>query len=178
MGSGIGIINAIKKYGKENFKKEIIAMAFDRSSLWDLEKLIVNEDVVKDPLSYNMAYGGKHYLHGLKTYNYDAFIAHQSMAGKKYAENYKPKEKSWHQKGGSASSTKRSQQYVYKITTNAGEEFTVNGIEFKALCLEKGWNYNTLHWKQSIGKTISKGQHTGFLVEQLSTYKEKVLTIC
>jgi len=66
MGSGIAIRNAIEKYGIENFKKEIIAEAESREELWELEKRIVNETVVSDEKSYNMAYGGKHYLDGLK----------------------------------------------------------------------------------------------------------------
>jgi hypothetical protein len=172
MGSGIGIKNAIKKYGVDNFTKEIIAMARSTEELWELEKEIVNEDVVKDPMSYNNAYGGKHYLHGLKEYDYAAFIEHQRKAGEQYAKTFVKKDKSWHAKGGLASSRKRSAQYKYQITTDVGDKYVVNGIEFKEICKEKGWNYNTLHWKKSMGKYISKGRHKGFLVEQLSTYKE------
>lgn len=174
MGSGIGIKNAIKKYGRENFTKEIIAIADTADNLWNLEKEIVNESIVKDPMSYNNAYGGKHYLHGLKEYDYDAFITHQRKAGQQYAKNFRGNPKEWHQKGGYSSSRMRSSQYKYHITTNTGDEYIVNGLEFKELCKEKNWNYNTLHWKKSMGKHISRGQHKGFLVEQISTYKEVV----
>jgi hypothetical protein len=174
MGSGIGIKNAINKYGIENFTKEIIAETENADALWDLEKEIVNEDVVKDPMSYNMSYGGKHYLHGLKRYDYDTFIEHQRKAGQQYAKNFTGKDKSWHARGGSKSSRMRSEQYTYCITTNAGEDYIVNGLEFKELCKEKDWNYNTLHWKKSMGKYISRGKHKGFPVEQLSTYKVAV----
>jgi hypothetical protein len=172
MGSGIGIKNAIKKYGVENFTKEIIATTTSAENLWELEKQIVNDDVVKDPKSYNNSYGGKHYLHGLKEYNYSKFIEHQSKAGQAYAKTYTGHSKEWHAKGGSKSSKIRSAQYKYRITTNTGEEYNVNGLEFKSLCKEKDWNYNTLHWKQSMGKHISRGRHKGFLVEQINTYKE------
>ena len=175
MGSGIGIKNAINKYGAENFTKEIIATADNADALWDLELKIVNEEVVKDPMSYNNAYGGKHYLHGLKQYDYDAFIEHQRKAGQQYAKNFTGNSKEWHAKGGSKSSRMRSEQYTYRITTNEGVEYIVNGLEFKELCAEKDWNYNTLHWKKSMGKYISRGKHKGFLVEQLSTYKQEVV---
>jgi hypothetical protein len=170
MGSGIGIKNAIKKYGTENFTKEIIATANSAEELWNLEKVMVNETVVKDPQSYNNAYGGKHYLHGLKEHDYPAFIAHQRRAGQQYAKKFTSKDKSWHAKGGSKSSRMRSEQYLYQITTNTGEIYSVNGVEFKSLCKEKDWNYNTLHWKQSIGRPIARGKHKGFLIEQISVY--------
>ena len=167
MGSGIGIKNAINKHGVKNFTKEIIATADSADALWDLEKEIVNEDVVKDPMSYNIAYGGKAHLHGLKQYDYDAFIEHQRKAGQQ-----RKADKSWHAKGGAKSSRMRSEQYTYRITTNDDEAYIVNGLEFKELCKEKDWNYSTLRWKKSMGKYISRGKHKGFHVEQLSTYKE------
>jgi len=70
------------------------------------------------------------------------------------------------------SSRMRSEKYTYQITTNTNKKYVVNGLEFKTLCKEKNWNYNTLHWKQSMGKYINRGKHKGFIVEQLSTYKE------
>lgn len=172
MGSGIGIKNAISKYGIEHFIKEIIAEANTSDELWELEKKIVNAEVVNDKMSYNMAYGGKHYLHGLKIYDSDSFLKHQSSAGKVGGKSfYKIHGKEWNKKGGSVSSRKRSSKYIYKIKTNTNEIYFLNGLEFKEKCKEMGWNYNTLHWKPSQGKEIKRGFHKGFCVELISSPK-------
>lgn len=112
MGSGKAIINAIKKYGEECFTKEIIAEANSAEDLWDLERQIVNEEVVKDPLSYNMTYGGKSYLDGLKKYDPKKFVRHQSDAGKiggiNVHKNKTPEQiKEWHRLGGVANAKKQ-----------------------------------------------------------------------
>lgn len=175
MGSGIGIMNAIKKYGVNNFTKEIIAESWDENSLWELEKIIVDSTVVNDPKSYNMAYGGKSYLHGLKTYDYEAFVQHQKAAGKKggvscYNQKNKEEKNDWHKKGYKAGAQKhyqRNSRCVYQLKTNTDEEYILNGVEFRKLCREKGWSYNTLLWHKSLGRTISRGPLKGFQVNKL-----------
>jgi group I intron endonuclease len=57
-GSGTVIKRAVKKYGRENFKTEILEFAGDESCLSKREKEIVNLDFVKDKQSYNVAEGG------------------------------------------------------------------------------------------------------------------------
>jgi hypothetical protein len=42
-------------------------------------------------------------------------------------------------------------------------------IEFKIVCKQKGWNYNTLHWKKSQGKLIKRGLHKGFRVDLIES---------
>lgn len=59
LGSGVALLNAIKKYGKENFKKEIVKIHNSRDEAWEHESLLVTEDVVNDPNSYNMRLGGR-----------------------------------------------------------------------------------------------------------------------
>lgn len=58
LGSGKHLKRAIKKYGPENFNFEILHFASSKEEMFDLERSIVNESLVKDPLSYNLKIGG------------------------------------------------------------------------------------------------------------------------
>lgn len=58
LGSGLLIKKAIRKYGKGNFKKEILKTFNNRSDLMLYEKSIITEDVIIDKNSYNLSLGG------------------------------------------------------------------------------------------------------------------------
>jgi hypothetical protein len=58
LGSGNLIKLAIKKYGKENFKKEIINKYPTQHELNEAEEKLIDEHIVKDKMSYNIALGG------------------------------------------------------------------------------------------------------------------------
>lgn len=58
LGSGKHLRRAIKKYGRENFKFEILHIHPSKEEMFEAEKNIVNEDFVKDPLTYNLKIGG------------------------------------------------------------------------------------------------------------------------
>jgi hypothetical protein len=172
MGSGIGIRNAIKKYGLENFTKEIIATTSTTEELWQLEKEIVNETIVTDPLSYNVSYGGKHYLDGLKKYDYDSFIQHQSDAGKKGGKaSIGQRNAAWHAKGGAVSSRKKAAAYKYKLTLPDGTEYILDGNELKATCKKNNWNYDTLIWTRHKDRSVMSGLLKGFRLDQIKNPK-------
>jgi hypothetical protein len=58
LGSGNRLRRAIRKYGKANFKLEILEFFKSRNELASREKDLVNEDLLKDPLCMNLKIGG------------------------------------------------------------------------------------------------------------------------
>lgn len=60
LGSGIAIKNALKKYGRENFVREILFHCECPQHLEILEEEFVNEDFVKRNDTYNLVSGGRY----------------------------------------------------------------------------------------------------------------------
>ena len=58
LGSGKLLALAVKKYGKESFKREIISYHNSVEEMYKAETAIVNEDFIKLPTNYNMREGG------------------------------------------------------------------------------------------------------------------------
>ena len=59
LGSGDRIRHEVKKYGPENFVKEIIDIFDNPDDMFELEARLVNEDLIKDPLCLNLKKGGQ-----------------------------------------------------------------------------------------------------------------------
>lgn len=57
-GSGLNLHRAIKKYGKENFLKEILEYFSNESLMFEREKQLVNTAFVKSANTYNIVEGG------------------------------------------------------------------------------------------------------------------------
>ena len=62
LGSGVALKNAIQKYGKENFTKNIVAFAYSEDELCEFEKQIISLlDASNSSDFYNIAPGGEGY---------------------------------------------------------------------------------------------------------------------
>lgn len=59
LGSGVYLKRAITKYGKCNFKKEVLYVFDSEEEMNAKEKEIINESLLKDPLCYNLMLGGE-----------------------------------------------------------------------------------------------------------------------
>jgi hypothetical protein len=58
MGSDLNVLRAFKKYGKENFRKEILLFAVNEVALNFIEKCLVTVDFINDNQNYNLKEGG------------------------------------------------------------------------------------------------------------------------
>ena len=58
LGSGLLLLKAIKKYGKDKFTRKIIKLFDNRQAAYDYEESIVTEDMIKSRVYYNRAVGG------------------------------------------------------------------------------------------------------------------------
>ena len=58
IGSGDRLRRSIRKYGKENFKFEIIEFLPNRTTLRDRERELITEDLLNDKMCMNICFGG------------------------------------------------------------------------------------------------------------------------
>lgn len=58
LGSGWILKQAIKKYGKENFKREVLLVLSNRKEAREVEALLVDTEFIASPNTYNLQEGG------------------------------------------------------------------------------------------------------------------------
>jgi len=59
IGSGKLLMRAVKKYGKENFKREVLAVFDTKEEAFLIEKTVVTKELVNDGDCYNVKIGGQ-----------------------------------------------------------------------------------------------------------------------
>jgi hypothetical protein len=58
LGSGTYLLRAVRKYGRENFKKEILGIFNQREQAYAFEGQLVTPELIESGMSYNIALGG------------------------------------------------------------------------------------------------------------------------
>lgn len=64
LGSGLVLREAIQKYGKDKFRKDILEYFPSMEKAYEREAEVVTEELVSNPMCYNVKHGGKGGLQG------------------------------------------------------------------------------------------------------------------
>jgi len=192
MGSGIRLINVFKKYGKGNFSREIIAIAYSKEELNELEiEFIQNYNAVESKDYYNIVGGGgvqTGFHHSKETKNKLSKLKigeHHPLFGKHHSEETrqkmrKPKNKYIRSESNAKFTDQQANEIREKYTTGKyfqyelAEEYSVtqtticNIINFKGV------------YKSSSKKPKSKRKmcklYTKFTDKQAIEIREKFYT--
>lgn len=89
LGSGIAITAAIKKYGKNNFNKEILYLSTNRDDMDLLEKKLVTEEVLANTMCYNIALGGQGGNLGTIVNKKISMNTSKALQGKRKTDNHR-----------------------------------------------------------------------------------------
>ena len=113
LGSGVGISRAIKRYGAENFKRDILEFVNSEEEKWKCEIDHITPEIVQDDMSYNQVAGGKNWIAAMKRTGDERLKQHQSKAGKIGSDIFlkslnEDQLKKWHRAGGHAGGSKCS----------------------------------------------------------------------
>lgn len=116
LGSGVALKEAITKYGKENFKREILFIFDNEVDMNSKEKELVTIDLVNDPNCYNLTVGGE---------------GGPVFLGKHHSEQTKQllREKFLGKKGGSKSQEQLLREREARYAKNNGRWFSEETIE-------------------------------------------------
>jgi hypothetical protein len=149
LGSGVAIMRAIKKYGKEKFIREILAESETGKQLAELEKeFIIKTNARNDPMSYNIAEGGI----GGKTYDYSQRTdLHKRNISKALAgKTRSPRTQETKNK---ISLSIRNNNAIWKImNVHTGEEFLINCLD--EFCKIHNVAPKTIRYSAKEGKIV------------------------
>jgi hypothetical protein len=182
MGSGIAIMRAIRKYGKCNFTREIIAWFDSDEEAYANEEEWINEEWVKRSDTYNMMIGGtgfpsgeSHPLYGIPLSAERRRQISEATSGRLHTEEAKRRmsevqsgEKHWNYGGTISDDHKRAlSEFNLKHSPKRGKPLSdsTKAKISEAQSGEKHWNYGGTHTeehRQKISKAQSGEKHWNF----------------
>ena len=155
VGSGKMLRLAVKKYGKDNFTKEILAVSFQEDIAYLLEQEFVQLYKEMGKAEYNIAVGGKGGQSGFKHSKEEkekiALASSEHWKRKGYKENFSKKMKG----------RKRSKDFCEKMSKRV-----------KGISTHKHWFTNGV--KNVSAEICPKGFYPGRIISQESVEKMKI----
>lgn len=146
LGSGTKLRRSIRKYGKENFRLEILEFFNSREELVKREQHLVNEDMLKDDLCMNLKHGGSGGLHNMTD----------------------EEAKLWHSKGGKISWILNRDYHIKRMSSMTRDMW--KGGKFDHILFSSWWK-GKKHSSETIEKMkeAAAGRGAGTLNSQYGT---------
>lgn len=151
LGSGVVLIKAIKKYGRENFIRETLEKFDKPEDAYNFERIIVTKELVKNRNCYNISEGGNCGFVGIGIDN--------PFYGRHHSDEAKKKNRNAHLGKGHPHSneTKVKISNTKKGNTYNSKVWFINGRRFSS-SREAGKYYNVhqstiCNWCNSVKKT-------------------------
>ena len=135
IGSGKSLKKAIKKYGRENFKRYNIIISDDINFVYALENKIVTKDFVSKDFNYNLEIGGK-------------CVSHSDSTKRKIGDKHKGRKMSIESRI-KMSDTKRGRSFLSENNNSKVVIDKESGRVFNSLkeaSIFENMNYNTFKW--------------------------------
>ena len=149
LGSGKILKYSISKYGKENFEIEKLEFFEKKEDLYNKEKKIVNEELLKNPLCMNLGVGGKGGI--LNEDHKNKFHLSNHIGGQKTVHSlikrHQEKLKNdpiYRQRWCNSQSMSQKGKQMKETNSQFGTRWVTNGIENKKtkdLNLQDGWHF-------------------------------------
>lgn len=178
LGSGKALLKAIRLYGKDNFEREKIAIAYSPDELNELENhYIKKHNAVNDKSYYNIVEGGGT-VAGLKHSEHTKKILSAKFSGKNnyfYGKRYIGKSNPFYGKQHSEESrAKMSESHIGEIPWNKGESGIYSDETLKRMSVaKKGIPLSEEH-KRNIKLSQSGENHPMFGKKHTEEAKEKM----
>lgn len=170
MGSGVNILRAIKKYGKENFKKKVLEICLTEEDAYKSEiEHIIKFNAFEDRNYYNLTQGGEGFTSDtLKLLWQDDHFKHKMLThlkSKEFREKQSLRSKSmWQDENFSLINKKKFKERTEKLWKN--EDFRIKKInQVKSLWLNE--DFRKEHTERARVQSLERWKNEDYRANQL-----------